>query len=646
MEGVRLVGVTYRSIIIGLILIPITCFWIALSELVWYSGEPTTISLFYNVIFFLVILAVGNLALQRYWPSKALNGAELLVVYTMLAIASAFCSHDMLQILIPSMTHLGRYALLENRYSMAVEHVPSWLVVEHSVRNLPALDGFYLGQESIYSWDVLRPWVGPLLWWCLFTLALGAVLWGLNLVFRKQWTENEKLAYPIIQLPMELSNNVRGLLRNRLFWLAFGLAGVIDLMNGLHVLFPMFPEIPIVHVLNLQTLFTERPWSSMGPAWVSFYPFAIGLCFFMPLDLAFSCWFFFIFWKAQRIVADHIGIHGMPGFPFVEEQTAGGYYAIALIALWITRQHLARAGKMLVGKAEPENAWERKEMWTAVALIAGGGAFLVYLCLRAGMDAGIVVVFFVMYFMLSVAITRMRAELGHPSHDLHAVGPHRQITRFIGPSNMFQNYKPDLAMFGLLNWFNRAYRGHPMPHGMEGFRIAERMRVSSRRMFAAQILAVVAGTVCAFWALLWAYYKYGAAAMMLGPAEWFGRETWDAVEIWVTAPEPHTYGPATAIAIGLVFCLGLSSLRMALTWWPFHPVGYATSGSWAMEQLWVCIFLAWLVKLLLLRYGGAKAYRPAVPFFMGLILGDFMVGSFWNLYGIVMETQVYHFWPY
>jgi len=33
-----------------------------------------------------------------------------------------------------------------------------------------------------------------------------------------------------------------------------------------------------------------------------------------------------------------------------------------------------------------------------------------------------------------------------------------------------------------------------------------------------------------------------------------------------------------------------------------------------------------------------------VPFFIGLILGDFIVGALWNLYGIVMEVQVYRFW--
>jgi hypothetical protein len=34
------------------------------------------------------------------------------------------------------------------------------------------------------------------------------------------------------------------------------------------------------------------------------------------------------------------------------------------------------------------------------------------------------------------------------------------------------------------------------------------------------------------------------------------------------------------------------------------------------------LFLAWLIKLLLLRYGGLRAHRTALPVFLGLLVGD------------------------
>ena len=636
-------GVTFRSIVLGLILIPLNAMWVVLGEIMWYSGEPTTISLFYNVIFIMTLIILCNLVVKRYWPGRALEPPEILVVYTMLGISSALCGHDMLEILVPILSHLHRYGPIEGQYQEIIKNVPMWLVVTDPT----ALESAYVGQESVYRRENFGPWLEPLAWWGLFTLALCAVMWGMDLILRKQWTENEKLSYPVIQVPMLLATETQSLLRNRLFWLGFGIAAMIDVVNGLNALFPILPKIPVVHVKDIQQFFPNLPWSAMGATWVSFYPFAIGMCFFMPTDLTFSCWFFYFFWKFQRVFANYIGIHGMPGFPFIEEQTAGGYYAIALIALWITRHHLKRVALILIGReVERETHWERQEVRIAAVLIAAGCGFLLWFCHRAGMTTSFVVVLFILYFLISISVTRMRAELGPPAHDLHAIGPQLQLVKFMGMSHMRKYYPRDLAMFGFFNFFNRAYRGHPMPHGLEGFRIAERLKMDNLRYLIAMGVAIMAGIPCAFWAMLWVFNKYGAAAQAVGPGEWFGRETWDIVNLWFTKPQIHQYHPTYAILVGLVFSLGLATLRMNLPWWPFHPVGYAISGSWSMEQLWLCMIIAWAIKALLLKYGGAKAYKPAVPFFVGLIMGDFMVGSFWNLYGIIMERQVYHFWPY
>ncbi|NIA13688.1 MAG: hypothetical protein GWP08_06365 [Nitrospiraceae bacterium] len=636
-------GVTFRCIVIGLLLIPVNCFWVVLAEIMWYSGEPTTISLFYNVIFILFLIILVNQLVKKLKPSWALTPPELLVLYTMLAISSALCGHDMIEILVPILSHLHRYAPLEGRFEELMPFVPDHLVVSDQ----EALQSAYIGQESMYRPGNFLPWLKPLAWWGAFTLALCAVMWGLNIIFRKQWTENEKLAYPVIQVPMLLATQTDKLLTNKLFWIGFAIAGTIDLVNGLNVLFPLLPKIPIVHIYNIQQFFPDRPWNAMGGGWVSFYPFAIGMCFFMPTDLAFSCWFFFIFWKLQRVLASHIGIHGMPGFPFVEEQTAGGYYAIALMAIWVSRRHLRRCVRIFVGK-EVENVtpWEREEIWIALTLLGLGGIFLVWFCMKAGMTLPIVLVFFGLYFMISIAVTRMRAELGPPAHDLHHIGPQLQIMKFMGMANMHKNYPNDTAMFGFMNFFNRAYRGHPMPHGMEAFRIAERLKMDNRRYLIAMFLSIIFGIVFGMWAMLWVFNKYGAAAGAIGPGEWFGREAWEEVNRWFTTPEVKQMQPTYAILIGLGFSLVLAVLRMNFRWWPFHPVGYAVSGSWSMEQLWLCVFIAWAIKVLVLKYGGAKAYRPIVPLFVGLIMGDFMIGSFWNIYGIVMETKVYHFWPY
>ena len=43
------------------------------------------------------------------------------------------------------------------------------------------------------------------------------------------------------------------------------------------------------------------------------------------------------------------------------------------------------------------------------------------------------------------------------------------------------------------------------------------------------------------------------------------------------------------------------------------------------------IFVGWLLKWLVLKYGGIRLHRKAVPFFLGIVLGEFVIGSFWSL---------------
>ena len=70
------------------------------------------------------------------------------------------------------------------------------------------------------------------------------------------------------------------------------------------------------------------------------------------------------------------------------------------------------------------------------------------------------------------------------------------------------------------------------------------------------------------------------------------------------------------------------------------------SNSWGMATVWFPLLIVWVVKGLLLRHGGLGTYRRAMPFFLGLIMGDFMVGSLLSVLGTATNTRVYAFWVY
>ena len=84
-----LTGVTWRSVLIATVLAPINCYWVVMMGEVRYSGHPTTVSLFFNVIFSILVIRLANDLVRWRLPHLALSQGEQLVIYTMLSIASA-----------------------------------------------------------------------------------------------------------------------------------------------------------------------------------------------------------------------------------------------------------------------------------------------------------------------------------------------------------------------------------------------------------------------------------------------------------------------------------------------------------------------------------------------------------------------------
>jgi hypothetical protein len=60
----------------------------------------------------------------------------------------------------------------------------------------------------------------------------------------------------------------------------------------------------------------------------------------MPLDLAFSTWFFFLFWKAELVSGAIFGFVSISGFLYAKWQQTGAYLSIGILALWVSRQQI------------------------------------------------------------------------------------------------------------------------------------------------------------------------------------------------------------------------------------------------------------------------------------------------------------------
>src|SRR5206468_480264 len=77
----------------------------------------------------------------------------------------------------------------------------------------------------------------------------------------------------------------------------------------------------------------------------------------------------------------------------------------------------------------------------------------------------------------------------------------------------------------------------------------------------------------------------------------------------------------------------LSILRLRFAGFPFHPLGYAMTCSYG-DLIWGPFLVVWLLKSLVLRWGGMALYRKSIPLMLGLALGHFAVaGILWGLTG-------------
>ncbi|MCS7224453.1 MAG: hypothetical protein NZ959_07845 [Armatimonadetes bacterium] len=634
-----------RSLLIGLLLSVPNAYWVMQVEGIWFVGEPTCISFFSNVGFTLVLLSLLNLLWAKVMPSAALQESELVLITVLLSLCSSLAGHDCWQLGIPPLAMVYWYGLQQPALRWKetfLDYVPQWLIVT----DMTALRDFFYGHTTFYRWHIISAWLLPIFWWTLFAVALGAVYTCLILLFRKRWVVDERLAYPLIQIPLTLIDRFRllSLTSSPFFWWGAGIAAFIDILNGLNGLYPIVPKIPVQHAdppLRLERFLTHRPWSAAAPPFFSFplYPFMIGLGYLMPIDASFSVWFFYLFRKALLVFTDWLGYLGGLGFltsgpPYLVQQTYGAWLALALQAIWTARSHLKSFLSCPPDRLSPSS--EPFNPRFLFALLFLSFSFLVLFTYRGGMRLSVALLYFGVFFLWSLAIAKCRASLGPPAHEMVGLNSAFFIAHTIGMSRLRIQ---DKVMMPFFWWFNgRGHRTHQMPIILEGFKMAQVCRLDPRCLSWVLIFGMGIGTIFAFWSALHPLYQVGGHGNPLVDHNWGQLNT---LRAWIDSPEPVDVVGVLFIFVGIAVTFFLDQMKSYLWWFPFHPAGYALSLTFGVDYFWSCLLIASLIKFLVLRYGGQRAFQRTVPFMMGLVLGEYTVGAFWSALSVALQRPIY-----
>ncbi len=202
-----------------------------------------------GAIFLLFFLVVGPNALVRWlWPRKALSPAELITAYSMMIVASAIPTMGLSAQLYPIISAPFYYASPENKWGdLICKYIPTWAAPAGASPNAPVIRNFYEGLPpgSPIPWGA---WVVPVLSWLVLLFALHLAMICAMVLVRRQWADNERLVYPLTQLPVELAGIGGGggapaLLRSPWMWAGFALPFFFGSLVGLHNYFPSMPAV-------------------------------------------------------------------------------------------------------------------------------------------------------------------------------------------------------------------------------------------------------------------------------------------------------------------------------------------------------------------------------------------------------------------
>ena len=478
------------TLLFGSILIILTCYWIISAEnrVVW---ELTDFSIFPTVIFTFFLLAALTPFLRKLLKRAAPTSRELAMTYIMVSVATALAGHDIVRQLVPMIANAGWFATPENEWAdIFFRFLPTWL----TITDRKILQGYFEGDDSFWQPRYMEAWLWPIIAWSFLVIVLLFIMLCINIIIRKQWIDHEKLSYPLTTLPVELLGNTSSLFRNKLIWLGFGIAFGLEIMAGLNYLFPVIPSLKIKYRL----FFEDRPWNAMGRLPIYVYPFAIGLGYLMPLDLALSFWGFYLFWGLQRVVFSATGWTTAIGYQ--TEQRTGAWIGIGLLALITSRREILR----VLGNVFSFRSKDGLYQLAVYGLIIGLAIVLVFWYF-AGLSPWVALGYFGIYLVLCIGMTRMRAELGPPTHELHGVHPDRIMLLFLGSRPLGAQ---NLTNTTLLSWLAYGYRCHPMPHQLEAFKIGRQFRLRENRIVIALIVASIVGAVISIVGHVALYYEF------------------------------------------------------------------------------------------------------------------------------------------
>ncbi|MDX1931034.1 MAG: DUF6785 family protein [Capsulimonadales bacterium] len=621
-----------RPLLLGILLTPFCCFW---SQ---DQGIDRIFSLMVPPVALTMVVAVLNIPFRRVLPRIALSGAEIIILYAMLAVACAM-SGEWMDMFAPQIYGFGAYSETNAQYRERLLPVLSDLLF---LKDPAALKDFRDGGKSFaFFLSQLPLWWPKIGAWTAFITLLSTAMLCINALLREQWIYQEKLSFPIVQIPLAIADagGPNSVWKSRLLWTAFVLVFTIDMINGFSILYPQIPTLKIRFLDDLNRYFTSPPMNQTGWTPIGIFPYMSALGFFMPTDLLFSLLFFFFVRKITQIFAyilgNEQGVFGggglFPSPPYFSEQSWGAFAALFLSGMWLARPHWKKIGDAIflnrTDDLRPNGLSYRFVALLLAFCLFGLGMF----GLLIGLPFEWVLFYIGLYLIFSIAVTRLRAQLGAPTHEMAFMGPHQMVIDFNGTAGLNQALVArTMTTFHIMN---RLHRTHPQPTLLEAQYLADRVGMSQGVIFGALIIAIIFGTVCGCLTHIYLGYRWT-------PNPWVAGEVSGIIsQIQGTPRAPNPFAMlAVALGFGVVLLLDFIRFRVPGFW--LHPAGYALAMNFGVDYYWFGLLIVLIIKFFVQRYYGLKGTLKLRELAIGLVTGEFTAELIWAVYSMLNDRQL------
>ncbi|MCK4602870.1 MAG: hypothetical protein KAU28_10420, partial [Phycisphaerae bacterium] len=285
---------------------------------------------------------------------------------------------------------------------------------------------------------------------------------------------------------------------------------------------------------------------------------------------------------------------------------------------------------------------ETYAVWACrILLFAVAG--IVAILMSLGLELPFAILFILLVLLMFMVMARINAESGlifcHPYWQPLAV-----FIGLFGASAMGANTFIIIALLCVVLTIDP--RECLMPFMVNGLKFCDDTNVKPAKAGWTSATALLLALAVAVPIVLWANYNFGSPLHDIWATKSVPKMPFDALvraksemDASGSLQHPQSTGTLGQLAemnlsgdflwwagAGLALALGFSVCRLRFTWWPLHPILFLVWGTHPMRMCAASFLLGWIIKNLITKFGGWKAYDRTRLLMIGIIAGDLLGG--------------------